>query len=185
MLLARSVGSMGMALPAFLGCRNWRTDQQARGAMRRGCRADSRPSHGKVWTEAGSGRLPPSRWLERRSGTTRTTVRLPLPRLHRRAGSARLAATYGGYTAPAASGSTVAADALRRAGWPSPRFLAPTARGCSPSTAATGVLMTTRSWRLRVGQTGLMCVPILIGRGPWSRLRSPDPGPADALRSRW
>ena len=124
----RSVGSIGMALPAFL-VPDWRTGQQGLAARRQGCRADysrrvGRPDRG--WVREAT----PSRWPRDGTGTTRITVRLPPPP------SNRVPSPRDWWSLPVARrplqprAAPVAADALWRAGWPSTRCPASTARGC-------------------------------------------------------
>jgi hypothetical protein len=67
-----------------------------------------------------------------RNGTTRITVRLRSPPAYRYASRAGLAVASGGYPCPRQPrAAPVAADALWRAGRPSPCLPASTARGCT------------------------------------------------------
>ena len=76
MLLAKSVGSIGMALPAFLGCQGLANRSAGQGIGRLGCRAGLQAIATR--TDKGrSGQSPPSRWRLDEQGITTITVRRP------------------------------------------------------------------------------------------------------------
>jgi hypothetical protein len=86
-----------------------------------------------VWegrTGAGSGKLPPSRWPQanRNNAHNCTPATLSLNPTHKPVEIGGHARWLFGLVQPRAA--PVAADALCRAGWPSPRLPASTARGC-------------------------------------------------------
>src|SRR4029453_12985861 len=81
-------------------------------------------------TGAGSGRLPPSRWPQANGNNAHncTPATLSLNPTHKPVAIGGHARWLFGLVQPRAA--PVAADALCRAGWPSPRLPASTARGC-------------------------------------------------------
>jgi hypothetical protein len=115
-----------MALPAFLvpGC----DTSAGRAARRRACERANRPSQGRAGRGLVRGATPSSGTRRNRNNAHNCTpVALSLKPFRQ---PARLRSLSVATRPLAASGCTAAADASWRAGWPSPRLPAPTARGC-------------------------------------------------------